>query len=412
MILPADTCDTADLTLLERMYFDVLNDGRDESIELYTSAERCPDSLMGWDTGQRWLLLVRNEDKVFPLFDDWVQYGQIEFSVVAFNNFQVAGPEGADLETHIYVMQNGQSISLFDCYWDKKNQYFKKRIAFNPPHQWYGKSSSKYSDYTLLIEPDHAAADSAMQIGRNKKSAPDQKTILQKTSPLAFDLVKDLTSRKGYDWGAMLESNDQKTVLLLYNENIGTKDDLKAKMIELNHKTGNESAWDVYLPDELHGYSFVFKFGNAVQKKHLLGIRSKIEPFRKKLYSDLLVMDKDNLQQMKILQSYALNFDSPAGKVPQGVIPTTTDFTLELIDDYIVYQDADLFWKVQDVRSGTIYSSNENETSLNKMQIYYQQVEKQDELVSGQYIYILKYISDGSVLAFDAVEKTFLRLKI
>lgn len=62
----AGSCDTADLTLLERMYFDVLNDGRDESIELYTSAKRCPDGLMGWDTGQRWLLLVRNEEKSGP----------------------------------------------------------------------------------------------------------------------------------------------------------------------------------------------------------------------------------------------------------------------------------------------------------------------------------------------------------
>lgn len=158
VIPAADSCDTADLTLLERMYFDVLNDSRDESIELYTSAERCPDGLMGWDTGQRWLLLVRNENTIYPLFDDWVQHGQIEFSIVALNKSQVVSPESADLETHIYVMQNGQGISLFDYYWDKQNKHFKKEIVFNPPHQWYGKSSSKYSDYTLLIEPDHAAA--------------------------------------------------------------------------------------------------------------------------------------------------------------------------------------------------------------------------------------------------------------
>lgn len=159
LIFPLGTCDTAGLTLLERMYFDVLNDGQDESIELYTSAKRCPDGLMGWDTGQRWLLLVRNEETIYPLFDNWVQHGQLEFSVVALNQSQVVNPESADLETHVYVMQNGQSINLFDYYWDKQNGYFKKETIFNPPHQWYGKSSSKYSDYTLLIEPDQAAAD-------------------------------------------------------------------------------------------------------------------------------------------------------------------------------------------------------------------------------------------------------------
>jgi hypothetical protein len=154
VIRSTDTLKVEELTLLERMYFDVLNDGKDESIELYTSAERCPDGLMGWNTGHRWLLLVRNKDKIFPLFDDWVQYGQIEFCVVAFNKSQIVDPEDVDLETHIYVLKNGHSISLFDYYWDKQNHYFKKEIIFNPPYQWNGKSSSKYSDHTILIEPE------------------------------------------------------------------------------------------------------------------------------------------------------------------------------------------------------------------------------------------------------------------
>ena len=85
----------------------------------------CLTGLMGWDTGHRWLLLVRNEDKIFSLFDDWVQYGQIEFCVVAFNKSQIVSLKDEDLETHIYVMRNGQEICLFDCYWDKRNHYFK-----------------------------------------------------------------------------------------------------------------------------------------------------------------------------------------------------------------------------------------------------------------------------------------------
>ena len=125
LIRSTDTLETEDLTLLERMYFDVFNDGKDESIELYTSAERGPDGLMWWDTGHRWLLLVRNKDKIFPLFDDWVQHGQIEFCVVAFNKSQIVSLKDEDLETHIYVMRNGQEICLFDCYWDKRNHYFK-----------------------------------------------------------------------------------------------------------------------------------------------------------------------------------------------------------------------------------------------------------------------------------------------
>jgi len=72
----------------------------------------CLTGLMGWDTGHRWLLLVRNEDKIFSLFDDWVQYGQIEFCVVAFNKSQIVSLKDEDLETHIYVMRNGQYTGI------------------------------------------------------------------------------------------------------------------------------------------------------------------------------------------------------------------------------------------------------------------------------------------------------------
>jgi hypothetical protein len=235
-------------------------------------------------------------------------------------------------------------------------------------------------------------------------------TNIQEHPTFEFARVKDFALRYGYDWGAILASNKQKTELLLYNEKIDTKDDLKAKRIELNHESGAEYAEDTYLPEELQGYSFGFKYGNAIQKKHLLAVRSRVEPQQKKLYSDLLVIDKDNLAQMAILQSYAQGYDPSTGRVPQGTIPTIIDFTVDLIDDYIVYQDTDLFWKVQDVRSGEIYTSEESESSLQKVQMYYQE-EGQDHLVSGKYIYILKYIGDDSILAFDTTSKKFHLLK-
>jgi hypothetical protein len=111
-------------------------------------------------------------------------------------------------------------------------------------------------------------------------------TNIQEHPTFEFARVKDFALRYGYDWGAILASNKQKTELLLYNEKIDTKDDLKAKRIELNHESGAEYAEDTYLPEELQGYSFGFKYGNAIQKKHLLAVRSRVEPQQKKLYSD------------------------------------------------------------------------------------------------------------------------------
>lgn len=134
-----------DLTLLERVYDDVDSDGKDESIELYTSAQRGPDGMMEWDDGQRWLLLVRDGGKKFPLFDGFIQLGQVEFWVGIFNKSKIISPDNLDLERHIYVMRTGNSVQFSDYYWDKHNLCFKKEIIFDPPDQWDVKSSNKYS---------------------------------------------------------------------------------------------------------------------------------------------------------------------------------------------------------------------------------------------------------------------------
>lgn len=144
---------TENLTLLERVYEDVDSDGKDESVELYTSAQRGPDGLMGWDDGQRWLLLVRKEGKIFPLFNDYVQRGQIEFWIGIFNKSRIISPDTGDLERHIYVMHTS-NIQLADYYW--KNRCFNKKIVFDS-NVSYARSLFRYDP--SLIEPVKHAPD-------------------------------------------------------------------------------------------------------------------------------------------------------------------------------------------------------------------------------------------------------------
>lgn len=99
---------------------------------------------MEWDDGQQWLLLVNNEGKSFPLFDGYVQSGQLEFLVSAFNKSQKSPPEDIDLEKHIFVMKTGNTIQLSGYSWDKQDLCFKKEILFDPPNQWNVISSYKY----------------------------------------------------------------------------------------------------------------------------------------------------------------------------------------------------------------------------------------------------------------------------
>lgn len=221
--------------------------------------------------------------------------------------------------------------------------------------------------------------------------------------PFNYSQAGEFARQYGFESGLILKSDNQKTKLLLYNSLIDSKDDLKAKIITLNNLKEIENEQNVYFPGELQGYFLSFKFGDSTEKKHLLGYRSVVDHNRKKLYSDLLVFYKDDLEKITILQSYEQTYDESKGIVPQGIIPTVIDFSVDMLEDYVIYEDKDLSWKVQDVRTGDIYDSEENNPMLTEVEPYY--------AAAGEYIYILKYIKDNSILAFNTNSKEFQILK-
>ena len=135
---------TENLTLLDTMDVDADNDGQDERIELFTSAKREESGKMGWDDGQRWLLLVNDEEKKFPLFDDYVQNGQLEFWVSVINKFEKSPPLDTDLEKHIYVLHTGNGFQLYGYLWNKQDLCYQQEMIFNPDNQWGVLSSNKY----------------------------------------------------------------------------------------------------------------------------------------------------------------------------------------------------------------------------------------------------------------------------
>lgn len=72
-------------TLYKTTTLDMDGDGEDEVIELHVNAEKMEDGLFAWDDGQNWLLVVKDGEKTFPLFDDFVQLGSIDFSTTRFD---------------------------------------------------------------------------------------------------------------------------------------------------------------------------------------------------------------------------------------------------------------------------------------------------------------------------------------
>ncbi|WOV87238.1 hypothetical protein QWT69_15485 [Sporosarcina oncorhynchi] len=72
-------------TLYKEMKFDVNGDGEEEIIELYVNAGKMEDGQFAWDDGQNWLLVVKDGEKTYPLFDGYVQMGTIDFSTAIFD---------------------------------------------------------------------------------------------------------------------------------------------------------------------------------------------------------------------------------------------------------------------------------------------------------------------------------------
>lgn len=138
-----DNFNTDSLTLLERIYEDIDGDGDDESIELYTSAKIAPDGMMGWDTGHHWTLLVRTGEKIFPVFDDWIQHGELQFWIVTFNE---NNSKNTNSRSKIYAMiTTSYGFEILSYYWDERSLSYKKEFAINPNNQWFVRHSYKYT---------------------------------------------------------------------------------------------------------------------------------------------------------------------------------------------------------------------------------------------------------------------------
>ncbi|MFO1443204.1 hypothetical protein KDN24_08250 [Bacillus sp. Bva_UNVM-123] len=108
------------LSLYKTTTLDLNQDGKDEMIELYVNAEKMKDGLFAWDDGQTWLLVVKDGEDTYPLFDDYVQLGSINFSTAMFE-----GKAG------IVVLETSHSNKFIHKFvYDQDKQGFVKEILY------------------------------------------------------------------------------------------------------------------------------------------------------------------------------------------------------------------------------------------------------------------------------------------
>ena len=106
---------------------------------------------MGWDSGDQWVLLMRQGEQEFLLYDEYVQYGEVQFWVSSINTNGVDSPETEDLDHHIYVMvTSGAGFTMYDYMWDGDEGCFQKSVLLNPENQWNTVHSNKYNSLGAL----------------------------------------------------------------------------------------------------------------------------------------------------------------------------------------------------------------------------------------------------------------------
>ena len=107
-------------TLYKKISVDIDRDGEEEVIELHVNAGKSENGLWAWDDGQNWLLVVKDGEKTYPLFDDYVQLGSIDFSMTTFD-----GKPG------IVMLKTQHSDKAFYKFsYDKNEKGYQKEIIY------------------------------------------------------------------------------------------------------------------------------------------------------------------------------------------------------------------------------------------------------------------------------------------
>ncbi|MGI6585614.1 MAG: hypothetical protein GX301_04510 [Gracilibacteraceae bacterium] len=135
--MASDSIETERMTKLREFSVDLDLDNIEESIELYTAAQRNENGEMMWDDGQNWVLTVCDGDKSYPLLSQYVQLGVVHFMV---------SNSGTEQMPDITVLlPTDSSFRMMSYAFDKeKGGYIKKLIYESKDDNWLYSSIPGY----------------------------------------------------------------------------------------------------------------------------------------------------------------------------------------------------------------------------------------------------------------------------
>ena len=115
-----------DYTLLSVNEVDIDNDKQMEAIEVYCTASLGENGELVMDDGNRWKLIVRKGEQLYPVFDSFIQLGNLEYK--AYSEYR------ADRDTSVFhlLISNiqGAGFAMYDCYYDENQDAFISKKVY------------------------------------------------------------------------------------------------------------------------------------------------------------------------------------------------------------------------------------------------------------------------------------------
>ncbi|MCM3359614.1 hypothetical protein [Psychrobacillus sp. MER TA 171] len=159
---------------------DIDEDGEDEIIELHVDAGKMENGRYGWDDGQKWLLVVKDGDKTYPLFDEYVQLGYIDFSTTTF--------EKKPLIVMIKAQHSDRTVQSFK--FDKDEQGYLKETFYKKENtnNHYNETASYAFFQEAFQFIDMAFTTNASFIQESEKDLQDEEKRWLAIGPMIEDI--------------------------------------------------------------------------------------------------------------------------------------------------------------------------------------------------------------------------------
>lgn len=168
------------VALYKTTKIDIDGDGEDEIIELHVNAGKMENGRYAWDDGQRWLLVVKDGDKTYPLFDEFIQLGYIDFSTTIF--------ERKPLIVMIKAQHSDRTVQSFK--FDKDEQGYLKETFYKKENtnNLYNETAS-YSFFQEAFQfIDMAFTTNASFLQESEKDLQDDEKRWLAIGPMLEDI--------------------------------------------------------------------------------------------------------------------------------------------------------------------------------------------------------------------------------